>query len=55
MSKSARSECGCGKEVKTARAKGMYVCADGCPEIADKTGKCACDCAWNMTKKIETC
>jgi len=35
-------KCGCGKEVKTVSAKGMYVCADGCPEIANKPGKCAC-------------
>jgi len=55
MSESARSECGCGKEVKTMSAKGMSVCADGCPEIADKPGKCACECAWNMKKKTETC
>jgi len=35
-------KCGCGKEVKTVSAKGKYVCADGCPEIADKSGKCIC-------------
>lgn len=35
-------KCGCGKEVKTVSAKGMYVCAGGCPGIANKPGKCAC-------------
>jgi len=35
-------KCGCGKEVETVSTKGMYVCPDGCPMIADKPGKCAC-------------
>lgn len=35
-------KCACGKEVKTMSAKGMYVCAMGCPEISDKPGKCMC-------------
>jgi hypothetical protein len=35
-------KCGCGKEVGKISVKGMYVCADGCPEVSDKPGKCAC-------------
>ena len=35
-------KCGCGKDVKTASAKGLYVCSEGCPEISATPGKCAC-------------
>ena len=41
-------KCGCGKEVKTISAKGMYCCSMGCPQISDKPGKCAC--GMDMTK-----
>ena len=43
-------KCGCGKEVRKVSVKGMYICADGCPEIADKQGKCACG---KDLKKVE--
>ena len=43
-------KCGCGKEVMKASAKGMYVCADGCPEISNKPGKCMCG---KEMKKVE--
>jgi hypothetical protein len=41
-SKLKDEKCGCGKDVVKMSAKGMYVCADGCPEISAKPGKCAC-------------
>ena len=44
------NKCGCGKEVKKMSMKGMYVCADGCPQIADGPGKCACG---KDLKKVE--
>lgn len=44
-------KCGCGKEVMKMSVKGMYCCADGCPEIADKPGKC--DCCGKELKKVE--
>jgi hypothetical protein len=43
-------KCGCGKDVSKVSVKGMYVCADGCPMIADKPGKCACG---KDLKKVE--
>ena len=43
-------KCACGKKVNKMSAKGMYVCAEGCPEIADKPGKCACG---KELKKVE--
>ncbi len=43
-------KCSCGKMVKKMSVKGMYVCPDGCPDIADKPGKCACG---KEMKKVE--
>ena len=43
-------KCGCGKVVKTVSAKGLYVCAAGCPDIEDKPGKCVCG---KELKKVE--
>jgi len=43
-------KCGCGKDVATMSAKGMYVCPMGCPEVSDKPGKCACG---KDMKKVE--
>jgi hypothetical protein len=41
-SKMKEGKCGCGKDVVKVSVKGMYVCADGCPQISDAPGKCAC-------------
>ena len=41
-SKVKDGKCGCGKDVVTVSAKGLYVCPDGCPDISDKPGKCMC-------------
>lgn len=43
-------KCGCGKAVTKVSVKGKYVCAGGCPEIADKPGTCACG---KELKKVE--
>lgn len=43
-------KCGCGEKVVQVSVKGKYVCAEGCPEIADKPGKCACG---KELKKVE--
>lgn len=41
-------KCGCGKDVGKVSVKGMYVCPEGCPEISDKAGTCACGKAMTM-------
>jgi hypothetical protein len=35
-------QCECGKDIKKASVKGMYVCVNGCPEISKAAGTCAC-------------